>query len=705
MQENVNKMLKLKEDLVSLEKALQNKDDEFAMIKHEKDAIVCMQHEKDQKLLEMENIMHTQNCEIKELKQTREMVLEDLKKLHDEKIESLRAEFQCLEQSRLKELEDTLHIRHTQEFEKVITDHKVSLEKLKKENQQRIDQMLESHASAIQEKEQQLQELKVKVSDLSDMRCKLEVELALKEAETDEIKILLEESRTQQKETLKSLLEQETENLRAEISKLNQKIHDNSESYQVGLSELQSLMTIEKDQCISELISRHEEESNILKAELDSVTALHHQAFEIEKKLKEQIVELQTKLNSELSALEKQKDEKITQQEEKYKALIQNLEKDKERLAMNHEQDKEQLIQKLNFEKDEAIQTALDEFKLERELVEKELLEKVKHLENQIAKSPAFESAREDSSSLVAELQEKLQEEKAKFLEQLEEQEKRKNEEMQNVRTSLIAEQQTNFNTVLTREKMKKENIINDLSDKLKSTMQQQERDKDLIESLSEDRARLLEEKKKLEEEVSKLRTSSFLPSAPVVAAPELYGACAPELPGEPERSAMETTDEGRVDSAMETSMMSVQENMLSEEKQRIMLLERTLQLKEEENKRLNQRLMSQSLSSVSSRHSEKIAIRDFQVGDLVLIILDERHDNYVLFTVSPTLYFLHSESLPALDLKPGEGASGASRRPWVLGKVMEKEYCQAKKAQNRFKVPLGTKFYRVKAVSWNKKV
>lgn len=43
-----------------------------------------------------------------------------------------------------------------------------------------------------------------------------------------------------------------------------------------------------------------------------------------------------------------------------------------------------------------------------------------------------------------------------------------------------------------------------------------------------------------------------------------------------------------------------------------------------------------------------------FQVGDLVLIILDERHDNYVLFTVGPTLYFLHSESLAALDLKPG---------------------------------------------------
>lgn len=54
--------------------------------------------------------------------------------------------------------------------------------------------------------------------------------------------------------------------------------------------------------------------------------------------------------------------------------------------------------------------------------------------------SPPAESSAE--SNLVAELQEKLQEEKMKFLEQLEEQEKRKNEEMQNIRTSLTAEQQ-----------------------------------------------------------------------------------------------------------------------------------------------------------------------------------------------------------------------------------------------------------------------
>uniref|UniRef100_A0A667ZKU1 Autophagy-related protein 11 C-terminal domain-containing protein n=1 Tax=Myripristis murdjan TaxID=586833 RepID=A0A667ZKU1_9TELE len=264
------------------------------------------------------------------------------------------------------------------------------------------------------------------------------------------------------------------------------------------------------------------------------------------------------------------------------------------------------------------------------------------------------------------------------------------------IRSSILLTESftTNFNTVLTREKLKKEQIINELTEKLRKVTQQQEKDKALIETLSEDRASVMKEKKHLEEELNRLRSTALVSSAfftsPLAAADRLASVAA-------------IRDDEHVDSAVEASMVTVHDNVLmSEEKQRILLLERTLHMKEEENKRLSQRLMSQSMSSVSSRHSEKIAIRDFQVGDLVLIILDERHDNYVLFTVGPTLYFLHSESLTALDLKP---ASGTSRRPWVLGKVMEKEYCQAKKAQNRFKVPLGTKFYRVKAVPWNRKV
>ncbi|KAM4684761.1 RB1-inducible coiled-coil protein 1 isoform 1-T2 [Amazona ochrocephala] len=708
-EENEKKIKKLKGDLLGLEEVIQNKNDEFAMVKNEKEAVVCLQNEKDQKLLELECQMETQNVEIKELRQSREIVLEDLKKLHvenNEKLQLLRAELESLEQSHLKELESNLQARHLQEFEKVLAEHKDCLDKLEKENQHRLEQMQESHAVVVQEKQKQVEELQLKVSDLSDLRCKLEVELALKEAETDEMKLLLEESRNQQQEKLKSQIDKETESLKKEIDKLNHRIQISSDEYQAGLSELRTLMTIEKDQCISELVNRYEEESNFLRTELNKVTLLHQKTSEAEKRLSEQITELQSKLELEVSALEKEKTEKLSlcEQQEKYEAIIHELKEEKELLVSNQEQDRQLLIQKLNCEKEDAVQTACKEFELQREAAEKGLLEKIQQLEMQVNRSPPTESSAE--SSLVAELKEKLQEEKIKFLEQLEEQEKRKNEEMQNIRISLTAEQQTNFNTVLAREKMKKESIINDLSDKLKVLAQQQEKDKDLIETLSEDRARLLEEKKKLEEEVNKLRSSNFSPSPYSAAASEACGACAADIPTDTDRLVSDIASEGRMDSTMETSMMAVHENVhMSEEKQRIMLLERTLQLKEEENKRLNQRLMSQSMSSVSSRHSEKIAIRDFQVGDLVLIILDERHDNYVLFTVSPTLYFLHSESLAALDLKPGECASGTSRRPWVLGKVMEKEYCQAKKAQNRFKVPLGTKFYRVKAVPWNKKV
>ncbi|NXT49049.1 RBCC1 protein, partial [Pluvianellus socialis] len=611
-EENKKKIKKLKGDLLGLEEVLQNKNDEFAMVKNEKEAVVCLQNEKDQKLLELECQMETQNSEIKELRQSREIVLEDLKKLHvenNEKLQLLRAELESLEQSHLKELENNLQARHLQEFEKVLAEHKDCLDKLKKENQHRLEQLQESHAVVVQEKQQQVEELQLKVSDLSDLRCKLEVELALKEAETDEMKLLLEESRNQQRENLKSQIDKETESLKKEIDELHNKIQISSDEYQVGLSELRTLMTIEKDQCISELVDRYEEESNLLRTELNKVTLLHQKTSEAEKRLSEQVTELQSKLELEANALEKEKTEKLSlcEQQEKYEAIIHKLKEEKELLVSNQEQDRQLLIQKLNCEKEDAVQTACKEFELQREAAEKGLLEKIQQLEMQVNQSPPTESS---ESSLVAELQEKLQEEKMKFLEQLEEQEKRKNEEMQNIRTSLTAEQQTNFNTVLAREKMKKENIINDLSDKLKMLTQQQEKDKDLIETLSEDRARLLEEKKKLEEEVNKLRSSSFSPST--YSAPEACGACAADIPTDTERLVSDIAAEGRVDSTMETSMMAVHENVhMSEEKQRIMLLERTLQLKEEENKRLNQRLMSQSMSSVSSRHSEKIAIRE----------------------------------------------------------------------------------------------
>ena len=42
-------------------------------------------------------------------------------------------------------------------------------------------------------------------------------------------------------------------------------------------------------------------------------------------------------------------------------------------------------------------------------------------------------------------------------------------------------------------------------------------------------------------------------------------------------------------------------------------------------------------------------------VGDIVLLCLDERHDHYVVFNMGNILHFLHSDCLESLGLKIGK--------------------------------------------------
>uniref|UniRef100_A0A8C7YN06 RB1-inducible coiled-coil protein 1 n=1 Tax=Oryzias sinensis TaxID=183150 RepID=A0A8C7YN06_9TELE len=517
-------------------------------------------------MLELEGLLERKEKELTQLENEKERWLEKEGHLN-ERIKNL--EQIISEQDRLKE-------EHRTELETVSKDNKEALEHLAAENDAKSMTSATHHAAALQEKDAQIKDLEARLTELAELRCKLEVELALKESESEEARIRFEETKTQQADAVKTQVEAETKTIREELAGLRKQLQEASNA-----------------------------------AAADGFKELEQQKEEMERRL-----------------LDK----------------IQQLEQDEEGLSLH-------------------------------------------------AESGADSGG---PLSLDSALQERLQQERASLQIQMELLEKKKNEEMQNLKTSLIAEQQTNFNTVLTREKMKKEQIISDLTEKLHKVTQQQEKDKALIETLSEDRASVMQEKKHLEEELNRLR-SAVLASSSMFTSVEAGAAAARALP--PNYEQLECLKIlPSCDLHIEESVLFCRDSIISEEKQRIILLERTLHMKEEENKRLSQRLVSPFSSlSAMSRHLHQGA-----VGDLVLIILDERHDNYVLFTVGPTLYFLHSESLTALDLKP---ASGTSRRPWVLGKVLEKEYCQAKKAQNRFKVPLGTKFYRVKAVPWNRKV
>ncbi|XP_038046178.1 RB1-inducible coiled-coil protein 1-like [Patiria miniata] len=128
--------------------------------------------------------------------------------------------------------------------------------------------------------------------------------------------------------------------------------------------------------------------------------------------------------------------------------------------------------------------------------------------------------------------------------------------------------------------------------------------------------------------------------------------------------------------------------------------LQALLKAKEQECNALKHQVMQLRVSPGSASRAEKISIIDISVGDLVLIFFEEPRDNYVVFSIEPTLYFVHSESLAGLDLK--HHGSAGPKRQWIIGRVTDKEYCQAKKANNRFKVAIGTKFYRVKAKKYD---
>ncbi|XP_041658971.1 RB1-inducible coiled-coil protein 1 [Cheilinus undulatus] len=741
-QVNQNIVRDVQRAMLELEGLMERKEKELTQLEHEKERWAETENKQTDRIKELDQMISDQANEIKTLSACKDSLTSQLENLHFEierSQQKIRQELEVAEQLHLKELEYRMKQEHQAELETFTKNNQEALEHLASENSAKLSEAADHHASALREKDNQIKDMEARITELAELRCKLEVELALKESETEEVKLLLEEAKTQQAETLKSQVESETKVLSEELEDLRKQLQVKNEEYEVDLAELRTLMRIEKDHCISELVERHEEETILLRTELSS---LQQQVHDAKRNHAEQQQSFKQEFDQHVAALgeEKEKQQRSFQElEQELRTVISNLQAENDLLSNKLEQDRERQAAEKVVKKEEASKVASSnafrELEQQKEEMEKRLSEKIRQLENELQERQSFKSdeglplhaeGHADAGtplSLDSALQERLQQERASLQSQIELLEKKKNEEIQNLKTSLIAEQQTNFNTVLTREKLKKEQIISELTEKLQKVTQQQEKDKALIETLSEDRASVMQEKKHLEEELNRLRSTALISStfftsnpssqegieaggaAAAARALPVAGACSCEPMAETDRlaSVAAIRDDEHVDSAVEASMVTVHDNVLmSEEKQRILLLERTLHMKEEENKRLSQRLMSQSMSSVSSRHSDKIAIRDFQVGDLVLIILDERHDNYVLFTVGPTLYFLHSESLTALDLKP---ASGTSRRPWVLGKVMEKEYCQAKKAQNRFKVPLGTKFYRVKAVPWNRKV
>ncbi|CAD0196283.1 unnamed protein product [Chrysodeixis includens] len=82
--------------------------------------------------------------------------------------------------------------------------------------------------------------------------------------------------------------------------------------------------------------------------------------------------------------------------------------------------------------------------------------------------------------------------------------------------------------------------------------------------------------------------------------------------------------------------------------------------------------------------------------GHTVMLLWDPAHLNYTVLQEASIMYFVHSDCLAALDLSI-QVKNESERKLYAVATVESKEYCYAKKSGNRFGMPRGSRFYRVR--------
>lgn len=153
------------------------------------------------------------------------------------------------------------------------------------------------------------------------------------------------------------------------------------------------------------------------------------------------------------------------------------------------------------------------------------------------------------------------------------------------------------------------------------------------------------------------------------------------------ENQKMRETIQSLADSDIDGSQMSLLRNRLDG------------MLQEKEKLELELRKVKQKLAKIQADGSKRTAtIESCAVGDLVTIVWNPTHEQYTLVQDSQTLYFLHAESYADLGLVTPVGPGTLPAILHTFGIVTKKDYCRARKDENRYKVSKGSQFYVIKA-------
>ncbi|KAK7099647.1 RB1-inducible coiled-coil protein 1-like isoform X2 [Littorina saxatilis] len=541
-----------------------------------------------------------------------------------------------------------------------IADLNKELQQTRDSHQKETDALREKHTADLQE----VTKKNILEVELETDRVRTELQQRLDEWEA-ELQRLQEELQKSQSQLVQAQEEKEraTEALQKEFCREKEELTESLKArHRQAIAELQTTFTQEERRKLESTQREHSERKDAeMQKRLQEVEAT------FEKRMQEKEDELFSKHSAQLESIESEWSMKLSAKEsELHKEFEAKLEKTKEELQVRcaHPEVSEQ-----------AIQSGGGEVILLEQ--HQELL--------QAAETGSREEVTQRFEKLLAE----EREERDKALRAMEEQHQRDKEDaLHSLKTKVAAERQIQFNEAITRAVQQKDMLIAELrdqADKLTSangsdgeSKEQAQGIRKELEDIKEKESHLKGEKRRLEDEVSLLQRQLRQYSE------QLHSMTASTMPISP---------------SLVTDSTYQQTGGLDEGGSRPDW-EQVAIVREQKINDLETKLMGMSMTtSIRREIRDKVSILTCNVGDLVLLCLDERHDQYVVFTVGSTLHFLHSDCLEVLGLKSAEGEP---RKNWVLAEVTEREYCQARKAQNRFKVPVNTKFYRVKAKAWS---
>lgn len=366
--------------MLDLEGLVERKEKELAQMEAERERLLQETRDSHQQAVqELERNLSERSKALQDALHSKDALANQLDCLQVETERKVRQETENAEKSRLQDLEAGLKKEHQAQMEILKYNNQSALDTLKLENQAKLKELVESHLTERKELECRFKDYEARVSELADARCKLEVEMALKETETEDLRLQYEEANSQREEALKAEMESRTAGLQEQVEALTRQLQKQNKEHEQGLAELRALMRLEKDHCISELVERHDEESTLLRHEF---SALKQKSQDAEKDGEERLQEIQRQLEDQLRTLHKEREEEqraFRDKEHDSQAAISDLQAGNSLLSGQLEQERQEARRTAEEEK-KALEDALQK----KEEVEARLLGKMKLLEAQL---------------------------------------------------------------------------------------------------------------------------------------------------------------------------------------------------------------------------------------------------------------------------------------------------------------------------------